>query len=423
MIRTIAHFDLDAFFCAVEETLDPGLRGKPFVVGASPGQRGVVASASYPARAFGVRSAMPTGQALRLCPELTFVHGHYSLYGEYSEKVMALVREAVPVAEQISIDEAFLDLTAHPDPGREVAARLQAEIGRRFDLPTSWGVATNKLVAKIATNVGKPAGLIVVPPGQEAAFLAGLPVGMLWGVGPKSQAELERAGVRTIGDLAGLPAEALRGLFGEHGTELAARARGEDDSPVEEGREAKSMSSETTFARDLSDSEELHRTLRSLTEDVGQRLREAGLAGVTVRVKLRWADFTTITRQRRLPQATDLDGEIYAAAAGLLEGAWKRGRPVRLLGVAVANLAPAVRQLGLFDRRWEEDARLLQAVDAIRSRYGWEALRRAADLEAGAHPGSKLRGRSAAERQGGGVEQDSESWGDVDPHEPGEGEP
>jgi len=423
MIRTIAHFDLDAFFCAVEEILDPGLRGKPFVVGASPGQRGVVASASYPARAFGVRSAMPTGQALRLCPELTFVRGHYALYGEYSEKVIALVREAVPVAEQISIDEAFLDLTAHPDPGREVAARLQAEIRRQLDLPTSWGVASNKLVAKIATNVGKPGGLIVVPSGQEAAFLAGLPVAMLWGVGPKSQAELERAGVRTIGELAGLPAEAIQSLFGEHGIELAARARGEDDSPVEEGHEAKSMSSETTFARDLSDPEELHRTLRSLTEDVGQRLREAGLAGVTVRIKLRWPDFTTITRQRRLPQATDLDGEIYAAAAGLLEDAWKRGRPVRLLGVAVANLAPAVRQLGLFDRRWEEDARLLQAVDAIRSRYGWEALRRAADLEAGAHPGSKLRGRSAAERQGGGVEQDGKGWGEDDPHEPGEGEP
>ena len=401
MIRTIAHFDLDAFFCAVEEILNPDLRGKPFVVGASPGERGVVASASYPARRFGIRSAMPTAQALRLCPDLILVRGRHGLYGEYSDKVMELVREAAPVAEQISIDEAFLDLSAHPDPGREVAAGLQAEIRRRFDLPTSWGVASNKLVAKIATNVGKPAGLVVVPPGEEAAFLAGLPVGMLWGVGPVAQAELERADVRTIGALASLPTEELRSLFGERGIDLAARARGEDDSPVEEGHEAKSMSSETTFSHDLSDRDELHRTLRSLSEDVGQRLREAGLAGMTVRIKVRWPDFTTITRQRRLPQPTDLDGEIFAVAAGLLGEAWKRGRPLRLLGVAVANLGPPVRQLGLFDRRWEEDARLLKAVDRIRSKYGWEALQRAADIEPGARSGPKRRAGSASEEEGG----------------------
>jgi DNA polymerase-4 len=381
MTRTIAHFDLDAFFCAVEEILNPDLRGKPFVVGGSPGGRGVVASASYPARRYGVRSAMPAARALRLCPDLIFVRGRHGLYGEYSDKVMSLVRESVPVAEQISIDEAFLDLTAHPDPGCEVAARLQAEIRRQFSLRTSWGVATNKLVAKIATNVGKPEGLVIVPPGEEATFLAPLPVGMLWGVGPKTQAELERADVGTVGDLASLPVERLKALFGEHGTELAARARGEDDDPVVEGHEPKSMSSETTFGQDVSDQDELHRTLRRLGEDVGQRLREAGLVGTTVRIKLRWPDFETITRQTRLSQPTDQDGEIYAAAAELLAGAWKRGRPVRLIGVAVAALTPPTRQLSLWDRRWEEDARLLDAVDRIRSKYGWEALQRASELE------------------------------------------
>jgi DNA polymerase-4 len=324
---------------------------------------------------------MPAARALRLCPDLIIVQGRHGLYGEYSDKVMSLVRESVPVAEPISIDEAFLDLTAHPDPGREVAARLQAEIRRRLSLPTSWGVATNKLVAKIATNVGKPEGLVVVPPGEEAAFLAPLPVGMLWGVGPKTQAELDRAEVRTIGGLASLPTERLRALFGEHGTELAARARGEDDDPVVEGHEPKSMSSETTFGQDVSDHDELHRTLRRLSEDVGQRLREASLVGATVRIKLRWPDFATITRQARLPQPTDQDGEIYTAAAGLLAGAWKRGRPVRLIGVAVASLTPPTRQLSLFDRRWEEDARLLEAVDRIRSKYGWDALQRASELE------------------------------------------
>jgi DNA polymerase-4 len=324
---------------------------------------------------------MPAAQALRLCPGLILVRGRHGLYGDYSNKVMSLVRESVPIAEQISIDEAFLDLTAHPDPGREVAARLQSEIRRRFDLPSSWGVASNKLVAKIATNVGKPEGLVVVPPGEEAAFLAPLPVGMLWGVGPKAQAKLERAEIRTVGDLAALPVERLKTLFGGRGTDLAARARGEDDDPVVEGHEAKSMSSETTFGQDLADHEELLRTLRSLTEDVGQRLREAGLAGTTVRIKLRWPDFTTITRQTRLAQPTDQDGEIYETAAGLLAGAWRRGRPVRLIGVAVANLTSAARQLSLFDRRWEEDARLLKAVDRIRTKYGWGALQRAADLE------------------------------------------
>jgi DNA polymerase-4 len=399
MSRTIAHFDLDAFFCAVEEILNPDLRGRPFVVGGSPSGRGVVASASYPARRYGVRSAMPAAQALRLCPDLIFVHGRHGLYGEYSSKVMTLVRESVPVAEQISVDEAFLDLTAHPNPGRDVAARLQSEIRRQFSLPSSWGIASNKLVAKIATNVGKPEGLVVVPPGEEAAFLGLLPVGMLWGVGPKAQAELEKADVRTIGDLASLPIERLRSLFGDRGTDLAARARGEDDDPVVEGHEPKSMSNETTFGQNVTDPKELHRTLRRLVEDVGRRLREAELAGTTVRLKLRWPEFVTITRQTRLPQPTDQDGEIYSAAAGLLAGAWKRGRPVRLIGVAVANLAPAARQLSLFDRRWEEDARLLEAVDRIRSKYGWEALQRGTDLEPGKRFRSEvqLQGKGEAE--------------------------
>ncbi len=323
---------------------------------------------------------MPTARALRLLPGLKVVPPRHGVYGEYSDRVMELVRGAVPVMERISIDEAFLDVSDHPRPGVEVAACLQAEIRSRFALPSSWGVASNRLVAKIATNVGKPGGLIVVPPGREAAFLAPLPVGMLWGVGPKTQKLLAASGVRTIGDLAALATERLRSLFGERGTELAARSRGEDESPVEEGDEPRSMSSERTFARDLKEQRALMRALLGLSEDVGGRLREAGLAGTTVRVKLRWSDFTTITRQRRLPQATNQDGEIYRAAADLLVGARSPGRAVRLLGVGVSGLGPAVRQLGLFDRQWEEDARLLQAVDSIRARYGWRAVQRGSEL-------------------------------------------
>jgi DNA polymerase-4 len=381
MDRTILHFDLDAFFCSVEAILDPQLRGQAFVVAGSPEERGVVSSASYPARKYGIRSAMPTAQALRLCPGLIVVRPRHRQYGEHSDRVMDLVRGSVPAMEQVSIDEAFLDVTDHPRPGREVAAGLQAEILRRFSLPTSWGVAPNKLVAKVATNVGKPNGLIVVPPGQEATFLAPLPVSMLWGVGPKTQAQLAEFGVRTIGDLAGMPEDRLRSLWGERGIDLAASARGEDGSPVVEGHEARSVSSETTFARDISEREALSRTLRSLAEDVGRRLRESEVAGTTVRIKVRWPDFTTITRQTRLRQPSDQDGEIFQAAQELFDRVWRPGKAVRLLGVGMAGLGPPLRQLGLFDRRWEEDSRLLKAVDAIRAKYGWDAVQRASDLQ------------------------------------------
>ncbi len=394
--RTVLHFDLDAFFCSVEEILNPALRGQAFVVAGSPSERGVVSSASYPARRHGIRSAMPTSRALRLCPGLIVVRPRHREYGKRSDEVMALVRDSVPIVEQVSIDEAFLDVTGHPQAGPDVAKRLRDEIRHRFDLPSSWGVASNRLVAKIATNVGKPNGLVVVPAGQEAAFLAPLPVGMLWGVGPKTQAVLKQAGVETIGDLAGLPTDRLALLFGDRGTDLAASAKGEDDSPVEEWHEARSMSSETTFARDLSNGEELRHTLRQLSDDVGGRLREEGLAGTTVRVKLRWPDFKTITRQRRLGQPTNQDGEIYEAALELFEGTWRRNQAVRLIGVAVSGLGPPARQLGLFDRSWEEDSRLLAAVDAIRAKYGKGAVQRASDLQ----PHRRPRGNTGEGGQG-----------------------
>jgi len=375
--RTILHFDLDAFFCSVEELHDPDLHGKPFVVAGDPRGRGVVASASYAARPFGVRSAMPTHQALRLCPELRVVRPRHALYGRTSERVLSLVRESAPLVEAISIDEAFLDVSDDRRTGAIVAEDLRRAIQVRFSLPTSWGVATNKLVAKIATEAGKPGGLIVVPPGEEALFLAPLPVEMLWGIGPKARERLEGFGIRTVGELALQPEAWWHSQFGESGIELAARARGEDSRPVVESREARSMSSETTFSRDVTDGDLLRRTLQEQSEAVGSRLREAGLAGTTVRVKVRWPDFTTITRQASLPQPTDQDGEIYRVAAGLFERAWKGRRPVRLIGVGVAQLATRIRQLSLFDRRWEADERLLAAIDSIRRRYGDRAVRKA----------------------------------------------
>ena len=383
VVRKILHVDLDAFFCSVEEKLNPGLQGKAFIVGGTPDGRGVVASASYEARKFGVRSAMPTAQALRRCPELIIVRSRHGAYGEHSDLVMDLLRQAAPVVEQISIDEAFLDVSDDPISGEAIARRLQSEIQSRYALPTSWGVATSKLVAKIATEIGKPRGLIVVPPGSEASFLAPLPVNMLWGVGPKTQQRLAQIGVVRIGDLAAMEPERMHAVFGERGPELAARATGTDDSPVVAQREARSLSSETTFARDVADEDRLRETLRSLSEEVGRRLRRSELAGRTVRIKLRWPDFKTLTRQARLKQPTDQDGEIFNAAWELFGGVWRGGRPVRLLGVGVSELGPKLRQLGMFDRSWEHDERLLDAIDAIRAKYGPRAVRRAGSLEHG----------------------------------------
>lgn len=386
MTREILHVDLDAFFCSVQELLNPDLRGKAFVVGGTPEGRGVVTSASYPARKFGIRSAMPTARALRLCPDLIVVsssHGHYS---EYSGRVMGYLRKNVPVVQQISIDEAFLDVSDDPRGGELAARSMQAEILELFDLPTSWGIATNKLVAKIATEVGKPNGLIIVPPGSEAEFLAPLPVAMLWGVGPKSAAKLAPFGIRTIGDLAATPADRLQEALGDWGTELAARARGEDSRPVDEAHSRRSLSAERTFFQDISSEEQLKRVLLQLSERVGRRLRKAGLAGWTVRIKLRWPDFSTITRQSRLAQQTDQDSEIYQTALALFKRNWRKGRAVRLLGVGVADLGTPIRQLELFDDSWAHDQRLLEAVDEIRERYGSQALTRAGNLRSRSEP-------------------------------------
>lgn len=380
-MRKILHVDLDAFFCSVEELLNPDLKGRAFVVGGTPQGRGVVTSASYAARAYGIRSAMPMARALRLHPDLLLVRGHHRMYGDYSGKVMAELRDAAPVVEQISIDEAFLDVSDDPRSGGQIATELQARIQEEHGLPTSWGAAGNKLVAKIATEVGKPRGLVVVPVGQEAQFLAPLPVQMLWGVGPKAREQLQSMDIRTIGDLAAILPAHLERLYGEWGTELAARARGQDDSPVLAGREPRSMSSERTFPRDVGDWSVLRRQLREMSEQVGRRLRSEGMAGSTVRIKLRWPDFTTITRQSRLPQPSDVDREIFQGAVELLRSAWREGRKVRLLGVGVSDLGPPVRQLSLFDNTWQQDERLLHAVDAIRARYGPGALQRGSRLK------------------------------------------
>ena len=390
MVRKILHLDLDAFFCAVEELRDPSLRGRPFAVGGRPEQRGVVSSCSYAARRLGVRSAMPTARALRLCPRLTLVGSHYDSYRDASQLVMERVQAVTPLVEQLSIDEAFMDVSDVPDPAESVARRLQAGINRELRLPCSLGVATNKLVAKIANNVGKsarrtddpPNAITCVPAGREADFLAPLPVGELWGVGPKTATRLTEIGIGTIGDLARCSEAELVRRFGKQGRYLVLAARGIDDSPLVAEHEAKSISQETTFASDVLDGVALRRTLRQLAEMVGCRLRRHGLCGTTIKIKLRWSDFTTLSRQTTLEQPTNLDIVIYEVAEQLLTKTWPHGRPVRLLGLGVTGFEARAYQLELWtDARLQVNRRLQTALDQVRERFGSRAIRRASELE------------------------------------------
>ncbi|HEX7621479.1 MAG TPA: DNA polymerase IV [Anaerolineales bacterium] len=384
MPRTILHLDLDAFFCAVEELHDPSLRGKAFAVGGRPEGRGVVASCSYAARRFGVRSAMPTSRALRLCPGLLVISHHHGNYGEMSEKVMQRLNDLSPLVEQISIDEAFVDISDLHESLETIARRLQKRVNDELGLPCSVGVASNKLVAKIATEVGKkrekkdtpPNAITVVPPGKESAFLEPLPASMLWGVGPKTAAKLAGVGIKTIGDIARHPPEDLIRWFGENGRDLARRAKGVDDSPLSTGHDVKSVSQETTFASDVRDDKLLANTLRELSAQVGRRLRQAGIAGATIRIKLRWPDFTTLTRQVTMSQPTDQDEEIYRLALDLLGKVRPKGKAVRLIGVGVSGLGAPLRQLGLWDAESEKSRRLQEALDTVRARFGEKAIQR-----------------------------------------------
>lgn len=385
MPRTILHLDLDAFFCAVEELREPALAGKPFAVGGQPGERGVVASCSYAARARGVHSAMPMSQALRLCPGLLIVSPHRPAYEEKSAQVMAVLANLGPLLEQISIDEAFVDLSDQREPVEAIARRLQSQVWDELRLPCSVGVASNKLVAKIATETGKkaargpgyPRALTVVPAGTEADFLAPLPVSMLWGVGPKTGQRLAELGVHTIGDLAAWEERELAARFGENGRELARHARGLDDRPVVSAHETKSISQETTFIRDVVDEKQLETTLKELSAKVARSLRREHLAGATIKIKLRWPDFTTLTRQVTLPAPTDQDDDIYETALTLLKRARKSNQPVRLIGVGVSQLGPPVRQMDLWGHKDDEKSRKLRAVlDQLQEKYGEQMVKK-----------------------------------------------
>jgi DNA polymerase-4 len=338
--RSILHLDLDAFYASVEQLDDPALRGRPVVVGGTSG-RGVVCAASYEARRFGVRSAMPTAEARRRCPGGVFLPPRFERYGELSRQVFGVYRRYTPLVEPLSLDEAFLDVTAsralHGD-GRAIAARIRREVRGETGLTVSAGVADCKLAAKIASDLGKPDGLVVVPAGGSAGFLAPLPASRLWGVGRVTEGVLRRLGVRTIGDLAAIPEQVLAERLGAPGLDLKALARGDDPRPVVTDEPARSIGAEDTFERDLRTADEMLPHLLDQSVRVARRLREAGKRGRVVTLKLKYADFESVTRRCTLPWATDDGDEIYRSIRSGLARA-DLSRPVRLTGVSVSGFA------------------------------------------------------------------------------------
>ncbi|MCA8953576.1 MAG: DNA polymerase IV [Planctomycetes bacterium] len=388
--RTILHADMDAFYAAIEQRDRPELRGKPVIVGGD-GPRQVVSTCSYEAREFGVHSAMPGVRARRLCPQGIFVTPRMDVYAAVAAEVHAVFARFTDLVEPLSLDEAFLDVTGSRalfGDGPTIAARLKREVFDTTRLRVSVGVATSKYVAKVASDLRKPDGLVVVPPGTELEFLAPLPISRLWGIGKKSQPVLERAGLRTIGDVQRRTRDELVFDFGDHlGEHLFVLANGLDRRAVESERAARSISHEMTFAEDLVARDDVLALLLQLSEMVGRRLRQHELRGRVVRLKLRRPNFETLTRQRKLAAATADDLEIYRVIRELLDGCWP-GRPgVRLLGVGVAELTSAAAaaavpvQGSLFAAPAHDAAaggrrdKVLRAMDAIRDRHGEGAVR------------------------------------------------
>jgi DNA polymerase-4 len=417
--RVILHVDLDAFFAAVEQRDRPELQGRPVIVGGSdPTSRGVVSAASYEARRFGVHSAMPLRTAYRLCPQGVYLPVDGRRYQAASRDVMAILRRYTPQVQQISIDEAFLDVTGSRalfGDGETIARSIKATVRDEVHLTVSVGVASTKLVAKVASDLRKPDGLVVVPPGEEAAFLAPLPISRLWGVGEKTALALREYGVQTIGDLASLPRDALERRFGKHGAALVDRAHGIDPDPVATGEPAKSIGHEHTFGHDTADVEKIERTVLGMADGVAWRLRAAGLRAATITLKLRDSTFTTITRQTTLAVPADLTEPIYEAALVLLRREL-HGQRIRLVGVTASNFRER-EQLALFGGAEGEGAatgaagapatapddpkrhQAAAALDSIRRKYGERAVTRGRLVRAGVptvferDPNSAVEGR------------------------------
>ncbi|MFO7891796.1 MAG: DNA polymerase IV [bacterium] len=375
--RKIIHVDMDAFFASIEQRDNPELRGKPVIVGADPKQgrgRGVVSAASYEARAFGIRSAMPISKAYRLCPQGCFVSVHSRRYAEVSRKIMALFREYTPLVEPISLDEAFLDVTGtgrlkgKPESiGREIKSRIKSE----EKLTASVGIAPNKLTAKIASDLEKPDGFVVVKSGKIKQFLSPLPIRRLWGIGRKTEERMMALGIETIGDFAGLSEEDVMSVFGNNGTDLWRHAQGLDSRQVKNQRDVKSISNERTFLKDETDPEAINDTLLRLSEKVGFRLRKNKYYGKSIFLKVRLSDFTTLVRHSTLSEPINLSETIFREVKFLYEKLEVVGQPIRLLGVGISQLCPdRENQLSLFDFEDKRRQKAAAAVDLLKKRFG-----------------------------------------------------
>jgi DNA polymerase IV len=398
MDRVILHADMDAFFASIEQRDKPELRGKPVIVGAT-SRRGVVAAASYEARVFGVRSAMPGFLARKLCPQGVYLPSDMKKYGEVSAQIHRVFEEVTPLIEPIALDEAFLDVTASRSlfgSPEEIGRFIKKRVREETDLAVSCGIARSKLVAKIACALGKPDGLKIVWPDEERALLDPLPIRRLWGIGPVAEEQLRAAGFETFADLASAELGALRGILGDRAEEIQKRARGDDDRPVEADREAKSYGEENTFERDITDREAVTAAITAHAESVARRLRHDAIEGKTVTLKIKLArarklrvsrmpggddepNYPLLTRSKTLPQPTNDAAVIRKAAITLWDGA-NVDEPIRLLGVSLSALAPTTTQLALFgDQPEERHGKLGAAMDAITARFGSGAINRAVD--------------------------------------------
>jgi DNA polymerase-4 len=375
---TILHVDMDAFFVSVELLDRPELKGKPVVVGGQPDQRGVVSAASYEARKFGIQSAMPLRTAGRLCPHAIFLEPRHDLYSEWSDRIAEILAKYSPVVEMASVDEAYLDLAGTErlhGPPLAAAHKLRCEIWDTTNLPSSMGLASTRLVAKVASEQAKPRGLVWVPAGAEAAFLEPLSVRRIPGIGKVTEAALNRLGIETVGQLAAVPPARLEELFGQWGAALARKSHGGDSYEFLVDAEPKSISHNHTFNTDTGDNTQLEATLSRLAQKATKRLRDSGLAARTIRLTIRYAGFETITRSHTMPEPTRLDSEILATVRRLFEQNRDPARLVRLLGVALESLSHGEKQLDLLDAaRTEKLERLSRVTDKLRDRFGFSKL-------------------------------------------------
>jgi DNA polymerase-4 len=386
-VASILHVDMDAFFVSVELLERPELRGKPVVVGGRPDQRGVVTAASYEARKYGIQSAMPLRTAGKLCPHAIFLDGHHHKYTEWSDRVANILNAFSPVVEMVSIDEAYLDLAGTVrlhGPPFAAADKLLRHITRQTGLPCSAGLATTRLVAKVASDQAKPRGLLWVAPGQEAAFLAPLPIRKIPGIGKMTERALRSMGIETVAQIAQEPRERLEKVFGKWGDALYRKARGGDSYEFLVDAEAKSISHNHTFAEDTLDENLLHATLSHLSQKACKRLRDSGLSVRTLTLTIRYAGFDTYTRSRTLPEPTQLDGDIASVFHQLFQQHRNRKRQVRLLGVSLGNLTHGGEQFDLLDaERRAKLEKLTAATDRLRDRFGFGTVQFGGSLQTG----------------------------------------